>query len=50
VWQILQAQGQKLVKEGHTLENDAENIAELTDQAENFAGKQLPLLKALQVV
>jgi len=50
VWQILQAQGQKLVKEGHTLENDAENIAELTEQAENFAGKQLPLLKALQVV
>jgi len=50
VWQILQAQGQKLVKEGHTLENDAENIAELTEQAEGFAGKQLPLLKALQVV
>jgi len=33
-----------------TLENDAENIAELTEQAENFAGTQMPLLKALQVV
>lgn len=50
VWQILQAQGQKLVKEGHTLESDGENIAELTEQAEAFARKQLPILKALQVV
>lgn len=49
VWQILAAQGQKIVKEGKTLESAEENIAELTLQATTFAEKQLPILKALQV-
>jgi len=49
VWQILQAQGQKLVKEGKTLETPEENLAELTAQAITFAEKQLPILKALQI-
>lgn len=49
VWQILQAQGQKLVKEGKTLETAEENLAELTEQANGFATKQLPILKALQI-
>lgn len=48
-WQLLQAQGQKLVKEGKTLEADQDNIAELTAQATEFAAKRLPILKALQV-
>ena len=48
-WQILQAQGQKLVKEGKTLETAEENLAELTTQATAFAEKQLPILKALQI-
>ena len=49
VWQILAAQGQKLVKEGKALETVEENLAELTAQATAFAEKQLPLLKALQI-
>lgn len=49
VWQILANQGQKIVKEGKTLETDDENIAELTAQAQIFADKQLPILKALQI-
>jgi SAM-dependent methyltransferase len=49
-WQILSAQGQRLVKDGKTLETAEDNIAELTRQATNFAAKQLPILKALQVV
>lgn len=49
VWQVLQAQGQKLVKEGRTLESAEENLAELTAQAMSFAEKQLPILKALQI-
>lgn len=49
VWQILQAQGQKLVKEGKTLESDEENLAELAAQATEFAAKRLPILKALNV-
>jgi hypothetical protein len=50
VWGLLQAQGQKLVKEGRTLETDEQNLAELTDQARVFGEKQLPVLRALGVV
>ncbi|MDO9535205.1 MAG: methyltransferase, partial [Bacillota bacterium] len=41
--------GQKLVKEGKTLETPVENIAELTEQAQTFAEKLLPILRALQI-
>ena len=50
VWQTLQLQGQKLAKEGVTLDSPEENLAELLAQAELFAVKQLPVLKALQIV
>lgn len=42
-------QGQCLVKEGKTLEAEADNLTELTTQATAFADKQLPILKALQI-
>lgn len=48
-WQVLASQGQKLVKEGKALDTPEENVAELTAQAQAFAEKQLPILKALQV-
>lgn len=48
-WQLLAAQGQRLIKEGKTLETPEENLAELTAQAIDFAAKQLPILKALQI-
>ena len=48
-WAILSAQNQKLLKEGTTLESDAENIAELTRQATEFNHKRLAVLKALQI-
>ena len=48
-WQVLAAQGQKLVKEGKALDTPEENLLELTAQAQAFAEKQLPILKALQV-
>jgi SAM-dependent methyltransferase len=48
-WQTLAAQGQKLIKEGKPLESAEENLAELTAQAEAFAAKQLPILRAVQV-
>ena len=50
VWDILAAQGQRLLKEGKTLETPQDNLAELTEQANVFAQKQLPILKALQVI
>ena len=49
VWQVLVAQGQKIVKEGKTLETPEENLAELNLQASAFATKQIPIFKALQI-
>lgn len=48
-WQLLFTQSQKLIKEGKALESAEENLAELTAQAQIFAEKQLPILKALQI-
>jgi SAM-dependent methyltransferase len=48
-WQLLAAQGQKLIRDGKTIDTPAENLAELTAQAQAFAEKQLPVLKALGV-
>jgi hypothetical protein len=50
VWQLLQVQGQKLVKEGKTLETDEQNLAELNEQARVFGEKQVLVLRALGVV
>ena len=46
VAQILAAQGQKIVKEGKPLETAEEQLAELINQANEFAVKLLPILKA----
>ena len=48
-WNLLAQQGQRLLKEGKTLEDPQENLAELTRQAQEFADKSLPILKALQI-
>jgi SAM-dependent methyltransferase len=48
VWQLLAAQGQKIVKDGTTLETPEANLEELTSQATTFVQKQWPILKALQ--
>jgi hypothetical protein len=49
VWQVVSSQGQKIVKDGKTLESAEENIAEITQQAKTFAEKRLPVLRALGV-
>jgi SAM-dependent methyltransferase len=49
VWQILGAQGQKILKDGKVLETAEENVAELAEQANTFNEKHLPILKALQI-
>jgi hypothetical protein len=49
VWELLGSQGQRIVKDGKTLDTPEENIAELTSQAKVFAEKQLPILKALGI-
>ncbi|NLZ10604.1 MAG: methyltransferase, partial [Alcaligenaceae bacterium] len=48
-WNVLAMQGQRLLKDGKALETPEENLAELTAQATEFADKQLPVLKALQI-
>jgi SAM-dependent methyltransferase len=48
-WDILSVQGQRLVKEGKTLESAEDSLAELSAQAKEFSDKQLPILKALQI-
>ena len=49
VWQVLSAQGQRLLKEGVTIESAEENVAELVTQAKEFASKELPVLHALGI-
>ncbi len=49
VAQILAVQGQKIVKEGKPLKTAEEQLIELTSQANQFALKDLPVLKALQI-
>jgi SAM-dependent methyltransferase len=48
-WQVLSAQGQKLLKNGAALETADDNLNELTTQANAFAEKQLPILKTLLI-
>jgi hypothetical protein len=42
-------QGQRVVKDGKTLETADENLAELAAQARDFIDKRLSVLQALQV-
>jgi hypothetical protein len=48
-WQLISPQGQRVRKEGKRLETTEENLAELTAQAQAFAEKRLPILKALEI-
>jgi hypothetical protein len=49
VWGILQLQGQRIVKEGKTLESAEENLSHLGELAQSFIDKRLGILKALEI-
>ncbi len=49
VWQILSANGQLIVKSGTTLQSEADNMAELSEQATLFIQQQLPILQAVGI-
>lgn len=49
-WEILAAQGQRIIKEGKTLEAPEQNVAHLTEMAQLFADKRIPILKALEIM
>jgi hypothetical protein len=48
-WAVLSQQGQRIIKDGVTLESADQNLAELNAQAMAFKGSKLPILKALGV-
>ncbi|MFH1146731.1 MAG: hypothetical protein V1736_03390 [Pseudomonadota bacterium] len=45
----MSGQGQRIVKNGKTLENPEDNLVELAAHAQAFAEKRLPVLKALRI-
>jgi SAM-dependent methyltransferase len=49
VWDLLAAQGQRIIKDGKPLESAEQNLDELLRQAVEFADKRLPVLKGLGV-
>ena len=49
VWDLLASQGQRIIKEGKTLETPEQNQDELLKQVTEFTEKRLPVLKALGV-
>jgi hypothetical protein len=48
-WRILASQGQRLLKDGAAIDSEADNVAELTRQAEVFATPRLPVLVNLGI-
>jgi SAM-dependent methyltransferase len=48
-WSHISRQNKFLVKDGHTLETEAENIAELVELAKEFLYKELPIIDALGI-
>jgi SAM-dependent methyltransferase len=49
-WDLLQAQGQRIIKDGQTLDSAEANLAELTTQAQRFADVMLPIMKTVQLI
>lgn len=48
-WEVLAAQGQRIIKDGKTLQSVEENTEELRRQARVFADTTLPVLQALGI-
>lgn len=48
-WDLLNAQGQRVAKDGMPIETQEENLAELAAQAGEFIDKRLPVFQALQI-
>jgi len=48
-WDILRAQGQRILKDGKALESPEDNVSHLDGLARTFIDKRLPILKALEI-
>lgn len=49
VWDVLNSQGQRLLKDGKPLENPDDNIAELRSRSKEFEEKRVPVLQQLGI-
>jgi hypothetical protein len=49
-WGVLEAAGQRVMRDGRPLMTDDRNRAELAERWESFAGRRLPLLRMLGAV
>ncbi|HEX2842928.1 class I SAM-dependent methyltransferase [Hyphomicrobium sp.] len=49
IWPIMEAQNQRLIRDGKSIATAAENISELATLGQDFAGKRLPILEAAGV-
>lgn len=50
VWEILKKMGQRMLKDGETLQSDEDNLAELNRMAAEFAEKRLHAFKVLDIL
>jgi SAM-dependent methyltransferase len=48
-WELMAAQGQRMIKDGRALETPEQNLVELLAQARDFSEHRLPLFQALQI-
>ncbi|MGY8526639.1 class I SAM-dependent methyltransferase [Paracidovorax citrulli] len=48
-WDVLKANGRRIVREGKPLETDEENLTAMRQDAKHFAERRLAMLQALQV-
>jgi hypothetical protein len=48
-WDLMAAQGQRVLKRGEPVETPEESVAALTEEAREFIDKRLPALQALQI-
>ena len=49
-WKIVESQGQRLLKDGKTVESAEENLKLFDEMAKKFLNLMLPIVKALQIV
>ena len=47
---VIKGGGQKVVRDGQTIESEDDSQKYLLEQAQNFQQKRLPVLRALQIV
>ena len=50
IWSVLEAQGQKLIKDGAPIEDPEENVQQLEERADSFQIDRLPIYRTLGLI